>query len=312
MTAAPGEGTRLPSALTSRLLVLAAAVLFSTGGAAIKATSLTSWQIAGFRSGVAVLALLAMVPSARRRLEPRAFPVAFAYAGALIFYVLANKLTTAANTIFLQSTAPLYILFLGPWLLKEPLRRRELVFMLMLALGLGMFFIGTEPATATAPQPLAGNLLAVAGGVFWALTMVGLRWIGKGPGDGVGPATTAVVAGNLVAVILCLPLAVPVAASTPVDWGIVAYLGVVQIGLAYVSLTAGIRRVPALEASLLLLLEPVLNPIWAWWVHGERPALWALLGGAVILASTALKTVVDVALRPRGRGRRSSAGPAGG
>jgi drug/metabolite transporter (DMT)-like permease len=84
-------------------------------------------------------------------------------------------------------------------------------------------------------------------------------------------------------------MALPVLQSRPADWLIVGYLGVFQIGLAYVWLTIGVRRVPALEASLLLLLEPVLNAVWAWLVHGERPGPWSLAGCLVILLATSAR-----------------------
>src|SRR5436190_1260690 len=128
----------------SRLEILAAAALFSTGGAAIKACALTGWQVASFRSGMAALAVLAMVPAARRIPGPRAIAVGAAYATTLILFVRANKLTTAANTIFLQSTAPLYVLLLAPWLLRERPRRRDLAFMAAMAIGLTLFFVGEE------------------------------------------------------------------------------------------------------------------------------------------------------------------------
>jgi drug/metabolite transporter (DMT)-like permease len=96
--------------------------------------------------------------------------------------------------------------------------------------------------------------------------------------------------GNGFAAALCLPMALPVTSATPTDFGILTYLGVFQIGVAYVMLLAGLSHVRALEASLLLLLEPVLNPVWAWLAQGERPGPWALAGGALILAATAGNT----------------------
>src|SRR3954464_1857971 len=149
-----------PSAV-ARLQLLGAAFLFSTGGAAIKAAGFTAWQVASFRSGIAGLALWCMVPAARRGWSSRAALVGVAYAACLVLFVLANRLTTAANTIYLQSTAPLYLLLLAPWLLKEPIRRRDLGFMLAVGLGLLLFFIGTEQPGSTAPDPERGNLLAL-------------------------------------------------------------------------------------------------------------------------------------------------------
>jgi len=272
-------------------MVLAAALLFSTGGAAVKACSLSGWQIASFRSGLAALALLALMPAARRRWTRLTWAVGVAYAGTMILYVVANKMTTAANTIFLQDTAPLYILVLSPLFLGEPGRRRDLGFMLILAVGMSLFFVGVQPATATAPRPMLGNVLALCAGVCWALTLIGLRLLGRsGQGEG---APAAVACGNLIACLVVLPLAFPVGPSTAGDWATIVFLGVFQIALAYVFLTRGMRRVPALEASLLLLVEPVLNPIWAFFAHREVPTSWAMLGGAIVLGATTLKAILD-------------------
>lgn len=213
------------------------------------------------------------------------------YAATLILFVSATKLTTAANTIFLQSTSPLYVLLLSPWLLKEPIRRRDVLFMLIMAVGLGLFFIGIEQPVATAPNPAQGNLLAVGSGICWALTLTGLRWLIRRNTENAGIGATAVVVGNVIAFVFCLPMALPVKASTTGDWLIVVYLGIFQIGLAYVFLTSGIRHLPALEVSLLLLIEPVLNPLGAWIVHREVPSFWALMGGVIILLGTLLNTL---------------------
>jgi lipocalin len=272
---------------TNRLLLLATAVLFSTGGAAIKAASFTGWQVASFRSAIAAVALVALLPAARKAWSWRVLLVGCAYAATLILFVLSTKLTTAANAIFLQSAAPLYVLLLSPWLLREPIRRRDLGFALAVASGLALFFAGRETAVATAPDPLRGNLLAALSGVAWALTLMGLRWLGKGQGSA---AVATVVAGNVIAALAALPLALPVAS---VEWkglAVLLYLGLVQIGLAYFCLTRAIPHVPAFEASALLLLEPALNPVWTWLVHGERPSAWALSGGALILGATLFHT----------------------
>ena len=218
-----------------------------------------------------------------------------AYAGCLVLFVLANRLTTAANTIFLQSTAPLYILLLAPWLLKEPIRRQDLGFMLAVGLGLLLFFVGTEHPGTTAPDPDRGNLLALASGFCWALAICGLRWLGGAPGR--GSPIAAVVSGNLTAFLITLPMALPIGRHPVGDWAVIVYLGVFQIALAYVFVTAAIQVLPALESSVFLLIEPVLNPLWAWVVQGETPGAWALLGGAIILGATTLKGWTE------GRGR---------
>ncbi len=273
----------------ARLQLVAAAFLFSTGGAAIKSAAFTGWQIAGFRSGIAALAIWLMTPAARGRVTWQALLVGGVYATCLVLFALANRLTTAANTIFLQSTAPLYLLVLGPWLLHEPVRRRDLSFMLAVGAGLALFFLGVDRPVATAPDPARGNALALGSGLFWALTMAGLRWLRAGDVRR-GTAAGAVVAGNLIAFAASLPFALPVVAHPVAEWGVLIYLGVFQVALAYVCVTSALGHIGALEASIILLLEPVLNPVWAWLVHGERPGGWALLGGAIILAATTLKT----------------------
>jgi len=275
-----------------RLQILGAALLFSTGGAAIKATTLTSWQVAGFRSGVAALAVLALAAGARRGWGWKLLPLGVAYAATLVLFVAANKLTTSANAIFLQSTAPLYVLLLGPLVLREPLRARDLAFMVPIVAGLAMFFVGAEEPVDTAPDPAAGNLLALMSGVCWALTVTGMRWLGRGGGEG-GSALPMVVAGNLLAFAACLPQALPVAGAGSMDWMVIAYLGVFQIGVAYILLTSGLQHVGALEASTLLMLEPALNPVWAWLVHGETPSRWAVGGGILIVGATMAKTWWD-------------------
>jgi drug/metabolite transporter (DMT)-like permease len=281
-----------------RLAVLGAAFLFSTGGVVIKATSWSGFAVAGGRAAVAALVLLWLMPRWRRFWQPKALAVGAAYAATMVLFVVANKLTTAANAIFLQATAPLYLLVLGPWLLGERNRHRDVLLTAVLAVGMGLFFVGSEQPGETATDPALGNLVAAAAGFTWAWTLVGLRWIGRQePGSEVflgssDLAGAAVVAGNVLAFLLCLPFAFPLPAATPTDLALVGYLGVFQIGLAYVLMTRGIERVPALEVALLLLLEPVLSAGLAWSILGERPGSWALAGCLVILAGTAGRTLL--------------------
>ena len=270
---------------TPRLQLLVTATLFSTGGAAIKAVSFATWQVACLRSGFAALALLILLPGAHRFLNRRSLLVGLAYAATMILFVAGNKLTTAANTIFLQSTAPLYLMLLGPLFLREPIRRRDLGFGFMLAVGMALFFVGVETPYETAPDPFRGNIVAAVSGLTWALTIFGLRWLGRERG-GDKAAAGAVAAGNLIACLVCLPLALPLSSGSTADWTIVVYLGLFQIGLAYALMTRAVRKVSALEVGLLLLLEPVLSAVWAWLVHGERPGTWSLAGCLLILLST--------------------------
>jgi drug/metabolite transporter, DME family len=302
-------------ALAPRLQLLAAAALFSTGGAAIKAVHFSGWPVACLRSIIAGAALLLLLPQVRRRPTARMLGVAACYAATMILFVLANKLTTAASTIYLQSTAPLFVLLLSPWLLGERVRRADLVSMAAIALGLVLLVTGLEPASATAPWPLRGNLLAALSGLTWALTIMGLRGLGRSGGSAAAPAAgalghgdsgaaggDALVAafwGNVLAAAAALPLSLPLPPSRATDWLVLAFLGLFQIALAYVLLSRGLGGVPALEASLLLLLEPVLNPLWAWLVHGERVGPRVLAGGAMILTATLLNSWHDARLAAR-------------
>jgi drug/metabolite transporter (DMT)-like permease len=213
-----------------------------------------------------------------------------AYAATLTLFVTSTKLTTAANAIFLQSTAPLYIVVLAPLLIGERLRRREAMFLVAMAGGLVLCFVGRAEPTTTAPNPVLGNLLGLLCGAAWACTLIGFRW-GERRREGLG--ISSVIAGNLIAFAIGLPFVLPLPAATIADWSTLAYLGVVQIALAYIFLTSAVGRLPALEVSLLLLLEPVLNPIWTWAAYGENPGRWPIVGGAIILLATAVKSVVD-------------------
>ncbi|MGA3041164.1 MAG: DMT family transporter [Bryobacteraceae bacterium] len=273
------------SRATNWLLLMAAAVLFSTGGAAIKAISMTPWQIASFRSGIAALALAVFVPDGRRHWRWTLLPVAAAYAATLVAFTLATRLTTSANAIFLQSTAPLYLLLIGPLLLKEPLTRSDLLFLGAVAAGMILCIGSRQAAVATAPDPYTGNLMGAVSGLNWALTVSGLRWLGRREGAG-NAATATVVLGNLLAFLVTLPKALPPPHANLLSLVVLLYLGVFQIGLAYLFVTRAIRHVPAFEATTVLLLEPALNPIWVWLVERERPAASSIAGGALILSAT--------------------------
>lgn len=272
-----------------RLRLAAAAALFSTGGTAIKASALTAWQIASFRSGVAALAVLILLPAARRGIDRRVMLVSISYAITMVLFVGSNKNTTAANAIFLQATAPLYVLVLSPWLLRERVHRGDVIAMGVLAMGLALVVFGTSPAGQTAPRPMLGNVLALLAGLTWALTMVGLRWLST-RADGEQATLSTVVVGNALACLVCLPAALPVMGATTMDWTVIAYLGLIQIGLAYYLMTSGIRGVPAFEASMILLIEPALSPLWAWLVHGERATALTMLGGSLILGATVVRS----------------------
>jgi len=279
----------------ARLQAVAAAVLFSTGGAGIKVEAFSAAQVSCVRSGIAAVALLLWLRG-RVRWTPGTLAAGLVYAATLSLFVGATKLTTAANAIFLQSTAPLYLLLLAPLVLRERVQLRDVLYLAAIATGLVFCFAGTPGATATASNPALGTWLGAASGLAWALTLVALRIIGRGDANSTD-AVAPVVAGNVLAVLVALPFALPFPRATAGEWLTLVYLGVFQIGLAYICLAGAIRHLPALEISLLLLLEPVLNPVWTWIVRGEEPGRWTMIGGAVIVGATIIKLLVD-ARRP--------------
>ena len=285
--------------MTPRSKIIAAAVLFSSGGAAIKWCSFGGWQLATCRATLAMLTILILLPEARRGWTWRTIVVGFAYAATTLLYVQANKHTTAASAIFLQSTSPLFILLLAPLLLGEHATRRDMTQMAVMGAGLGLFFLGMDRPSATAPNPVLGNALAAICAVTWAFTVMGYRWLAA---RGASVAAAA-VSGNITAAIFALVMAQPLSAGRPADWAVVVFLGVCQLGIPYLFLARAVPQVRALEVGLFLLIEPVLNPIWAWLVHGETPGPATLVGGAVILGATAGRMIIDV----RGGSRESLA-----
>jgi drug/metabolite transporter (DMT)-like permease len=268
------------------LRVLLAGALFSTGGSLIKLQTLPSLQRAGSRALLAALVIFLLLPQARRLPTRRILLLAPAYFGATALFVVANTMTTAANAIFLQSAAPLWIVLFGPWLLHERPTRRDLVTLLGVGAGMALFFVAPAAEAATAPNPRLGDWIAIASGVSFALLLIGMRWLARG---GSGEECAAIAWSNLIACPLafaCMPLVgqTPIA-GVPLDWVVVGALGTLQMGLAYSLLVTGIPHVSALQASLLTMIEPVLSAGIAWLAHGEAMHPMAMLGAACIVAA---------------------------
>ena len=273
-----------PSAvLKARVQLIIGALLFSTGGVAIKAATLTGWQVSCFRSLLGGLVILALIPRARQGWTWRSLVVAVPFAATFTCFTLSNKLTTAANAMFLQETAPFYVLLLGPLLLGERIVRRDLAFMAALVAGLVLILGFDGEPLDTAPNPRLGNLLGACTGIAWALTLTGLRWLASRPGPGRDQPETAVVAGCFLAAAVAGLFSFPLDDTSGLDWLAIAYLGVFQIGLAYYFVTQSMRQLPVIETSLLLLVEPAFTPLWAWLLLAENPGALAMLGGAVII-----------------------------
>lgn len=268
------------------LRVLLAGALFASGGALLKCCDFPSLQRAGLRAGIAAVTLFALLPEARRWPDARVLRLVLPYFGSTVLFVIANSLTTAANAIFLQSTAPLWILVMSPWLLGERPSRRDLLVFTGVAAGMALCFLAPATAQRTAPDPRLGDLFALGAGISFALLLLGMRWLARDGGSSTGAALAWGNAFSLPFAFALMPLVgqQPIA-GCPRDWLVIAVLGVFQVGLAYVVLASGMRQVPAVRASLLLMIEPALNPVIAFAVHGETPAPLAVAGGVLIVGS---------------------------
>jgi drug/metabolite transporter (DMT)-like permease len=231
------------------------------------------------------------MPGSRSGYRLDLLPASAAYAATLVCFVFATKLTTAASAIFLQSTAPIWVVLLAPWLIGESIRARDLPFVGAAGAGLVLVFLGSRGSVATAPHPTVGNLSALASGLFYALLLILFRRLARQASD--DRTLAAAVLGNALAFLLCAPFAFPVTQISAHDVTSILYLGVIQIGVAYWLFARALRQLPALEVALLILLEPVLNPLWTWLLLGERPSALAALGGAVMVVALAGKAVLD-------------------
>lgn len=261
------------------LLVLGAAVLWSTGGLFIKATSLSAVELSFGRSLLAAITIAIVTRREGFGLNRVSAITSVLYAALLLLFVLATKLTTAANAIFLQYTAPVYVLIMEPLFYREKFRLRDLLTVAACVVGMSLFFVGK-----LRPQDVDGNLLALASGVCFALYFLLLR---HSKARDVNRASSAIY-GNLMVVVIAAPAFLNAARRgiSAADISSVAYLGIVQIGVAYALFTAAMARgLRSLDASIVGYIEPVLNPIWVFLFIGERPSGWAIGGGAIIIAS---------------------------
>ena len=280
--------------------VLLAAVLWSTGGLGVKSVDMQPLALAGFRSAFAapVLGVFALILARRHGSigalvkRPLVWAAAFSYAVMVVSFVIAAKLTTAANAILLQYSGPIYVALLSWPVLRERVRATDIAATVLCFCGMCLFFFDRVSS-----QGRVGDLVAIVSSFGFAGVpiLMRLEYV-KRPNEhaaALGPAV-AMTLGNLIACGVALP-AMAHAASSPIGvggWGAVVFLGVFQIGVAYVLYAAAVNALPALRSTLLATIEPILNPLWVAIVRGERPTKWAAIGGAIILASVTLQAVV--------------------
>jgi drug/metabolite transporter (DMT)-like permease len=264
------------------LFLVLTAILWSSSGLLVK---IISWQPLSILSGRSILSaavfwIFLKYPTRFywTRLQVTG---AVAYVGTQIFFIMATKLTTAANAIFLQYTLPIYIVLFGYWFLNERPQRADWISLIVIFAGLFLFF-GDDLNF----DGFTGNILAIVSGMAMALLMLCMRKQKDGT-----PANT-ILLGNIIGAVIGLPFLFQESYSLP-NLSIIAYLGIFQIGLSFVLYSIAIKQVQALEATLILTLEPILNPLWVFLVIGETPGKLALIGGMFVVGAVTARAVVS-------------------
>jgi drug/metabolite transporter (DMT)-like permease len=273
------SGTQ-PSHSLAVVQLIAAAVLWSTSGAFIKLVDWTPMPIAGVRSAIAAIVLVMVIRRPHFTWSRAQVGGALAYACSVTLFVAAMKWTSVANAIVLQYTAPIHVALLGAWLLDERTTGLDWLSIAITMAGVAMFFV-----EALSPGALLGNLTALASGFAFACLIIALR------SQRHGSPFESILLGNLLAAAISLPFwSHP--APDAVGWLVLVFLGVFQLGVAHVLYASALRHVRALEAALVPMIEPILSPLWALLVIGERPGPFAIAGGCLVLGTVAARGVV--------------------
>ncbi len=254
--------------------LVSAAVLWSLGGLLIKSVTWNPMAIAGVRSAISVLVLLAVIRKKHFTFSPSQIAGAVFYAATMITFVCANKLTTAANAIILQYTAPIYVALLGTWLLKEKVHLYDWIVIAVAILGICLFFIDK---VSVGNQ--LGNLLALSSGATFALMIVFLRMQKD------SFPISSVFMGNVLTAALMFPFMFHAVPKDFNSWSALVLLGTFQLGLSYILYSIAIKNATALEGVMIPLMEPVLNPLWVLIFLGEKPTQWAFIGGTIVILS---------------------------
>lgn len=275
------------------LLVLIAVLLWSTGGLFIKLTTLNAIHV-NFGRALFAAVIVGIFIAIRKQLKFDWFVVftSIFYAGTLTCFVYANKNTTAANAIFLQYTAPIYILIFAPFILNETFRVKDLFTVIVCLVGMSLFFLEAPNAQNTlATNMFAGNIAALISGICLGVYFILLRH----PRSLKFNPALSVLYGNIIIMLFMLPLILN-APQIPKTLDILAisYLGIFQIGIAYILFTYGLAKgVRSLDASIIGFVEPLLNPVWVFIFIGERPSIWALIGGIIIISAVIFHTLLN-------------------
>jgi drug/metabolite transporter (DMT)-like permease len=256
------------------LLLLAAAVLWSLGGVLIKSVDLNPVTIAGARSLIAAGIMTVAMPGILRKISWQTVPGAIAYGATVFLFVIATKLTTAANAIFLQYTAPIYIAMISPWFLGERTSWRDWLLVLLALSGVAVFFLDHLSF-----EGLSGVFAALGSGFAFAWLAVLMRRQKAGSPEAV------VLLGNFLTFLVALAWMFPILGIEE-NAPRLLLLGVVQLTIPYLFYSLAIRHVRALDASIISIIEPILNPVWVMLATSERPSFWSIIGGSIVLATS--------------------------
>ena len=264
------------------LILAATAAMWSIGGLLIKMVDANPLAIAGVRAAIASAVMLIYLRKPKFNWSVPQVGAALTCSATSILFVTATKTTTAANAILLQSTAPIYVAILGFWLLKEKTTKYDWLTVAVVMGGMALFFV-----EGLSTQGLLGNVCAVLSGITYAFFVIFMRMQKDG-----SPLESTLL-GNIITAIIGIPFLFLSAPSTS-GWIFLLILGVFQLGIPYVLYSAGIKKATALEAVLIAIVEPILNPVLVFLVLGEVPGLYALIGGAIVLVSITLKCVLTI------------------
>lgn len=279
----------MSSKLKATILLALTAVLWSTGGLLIKSVQWDPIAIAGMRSAIASLLLLALSGKPKFTWSRAQIGGAIAYMATVVLFVMATKMTSAANAILLQYTGPIYVALFGRWYLGERTTRLDWITIGVVLVGMGMFFMDS-----LSTEGMAGNLIAIASGVAFAWLALFLRkQKNERPED-------SILLGNWLAALVAIPFMVTSGMPSTESWIGMGLLGIVQLGFSYILYAKAIRHVSALEALLVPVIEPILNPVWVMVFIGETPQQWAIVGGAVVLTAITVRGILTLRYQEHG------------
>jgi drug/metabolite transporter (DMT)-like permease len=266
------------------LFLLTTVLLWSTSGLFVKVLDWHPLAISGIRSAIAAVVIWAYLRRPQFVWSFNLIAGSIAYLGAQSLFVAATTLTSAANAIFLQYTAPVWVALFGIWYLGEKARTIDWWTMGIIFVGMALFF-GDELSTAG----VQGNILAIIGGVNFAWMILFMRKQKDG-----SPETIALL-GNILCALVGVPFVLMAWNEGTLPemqgWIILIYLGILQLGIPYLLYARSIRHLRAIEAVLIQTLEPILNPIWVFLVLQERPGPWAFAGALVVLSAVTIRAL---------------------